>query len=377
MKIKKFLSVPSGRVVRHEDHILDAPFRERLFEKIKVRVLPRPVHYDGEVQSCSDMPVILGRKNVFVFGKYRPQYTVTTVSKNCSQLSCVGTPKPTYFTSPKELPSVVRNVDALLVSAWAGERGRLAIAEARKRDIPIAMIEYIDHPALYGMDDVGIRKELFRGFREREDFDIFFKMDLPLGYESEIIKPLAPACVRQEMYAFPNVPKDNDIFYSGRVQKRTQEDRKEVVQLLESSFPASMIQGHKTPKTFLTASEYLRAMARSKFVLSPSGISWDSVRITEAGLSPRSALIAPKPYIETAGPKLKDGENAILYDTELRSDGRYHLKNGEDLVQKIRHYLLDDEERKKLSERWHEDVLSGHTVYYRSRYILKTIEQSF
>lgn len=204
----------------------------------------------------------------------------------------------------------------------------------------------------------------------------FLKKELLLGLASKTLRPLAPVCVRPEMYSFNvNTPKDNDVFYSGRIQEKTQADRGEVVSLFGKHFSSSMIIGHGTQKTFLTVSEYLGHMARSKFILSPSGISWDSVRLTEAGLTPNAVLIAPKPYIETTGPKLIDGENAILYDVELEDDGKYHLKNGNGLIEKVNHLLKHDDERERMAKKWHDDVLAGHTIRARSQYILDSIEK--
>ncbi|MFY9462535.1 MAG: glycosyltransferase, partial [Candidatus Sungiibacteriota bacterium] len=84
---------------------------------------------------------------------------------------------------------------------------------------------------------------------------------------------------------------------------------------------------------------------------------------------------APRPYMEVVGPFLEDGVNAILYETEF-SDGRYHLINRQELIAKIRDYLVCPEELERLAQAWAHDVREGHTVTARARYIVQHIEQA-
>ena len=71
-----------------------------------------------------------------------------------------------------------------------------------------------------------------------------------------------------------------------------------------------------------------------------------------------------------------DGVNAILYDTEFR-DGKFHLKDGGALVEKVRYYLAHPAEREAMAKRWSTDVRAGHTILARSRYILEAMERAF
>ncbi len=374
-KIRKILLVPSGRIVRYEDELLYAPFFERMREKIHSSLWRQPIHYDGELQFYGDIPDILGKENSFVFGRYRPNVLWKKAPDDCPYLSCIGNPEPTFFTQKKQLQDVIRQVDAVLVSTRSGMRGRMAIQEARRHGVIVAVIDYKDHPELYGMNDADIRQELFRGFEAGKDFNIFFKKELPLGYASDTVKPLAPVCVRPSSYLFHATLKDTSIFFSGRPQHACQGDRMESAELVKRYFPDAAVALPYSQKAFLTAQEYCDNFARSKMILSPSGVSWDTVRHAETGLAPETLLIAPKPYIEAVEPYLKDGVNALLYDTELGQDGKYHLVKENELLDKIRYYLNHDDERKKIAARWQNDVLRGHTIEARSRYILESIEK--
>lgn len=373
--IQKILLVPSGRIVRYEDELLYAPLLMRLSEKIKSRIFTRSILYDGETQFYGDIPALLGRDNTFVFGVYRPNVLWKKVPEDCPYLSAIGNPLPTFFASRGELSEAMRQVDAVLISTRSGMRGRKAAECAHAHKVPVAMLDYQDYPELYGMNETDIRRSLFNGLEHKKDFDIFFKKELPLGYASEIVRPLAPVCVRPSSYTFAALSKDQSIFFSGRPRPTCQGDRLETAELLSANFPDARIELPGSQKVFMTAREYCNSFARSKIILSPSGISWDTVRHAETGLTPSALLIAPKPYIETTGPALKDGENAALYDTELREDGKYHLAKENELIDRVRYYLQNDSERERVAARWQRDVLRGHTILARSRYILESIEK--
>lgn len=372
-KIKKILIVPSGRVVRYEDDLLYAPFLSRFVEKIKSKTFTRPTLYDAETQYYGDIPDILGKENSFVFGVYRPNVLWKKAPKDCPYLSTIGNPEPTFFTSKEKLTDVLRQVDAVLVSARAGVRGEVAIQGAKKSDVPIAILDHTDQPEVYTASKEDIFRVMFRGFKPREHFDAFFKTEIPLGRASDIIFPLAPIPVRPASFVFSTLPKDQDIFFSGRPRVECHGDRKESAEFVQKNFPGAAIFLHGSKNTFFTVRESNNHFARSKMALSPSGISWGSTRHTEIGLAPDTLLIAPKPFVETTGPELKDGENALLYDTELRNDGKYHLVKEEELLRKIRYYIMHDDERIRVSRNWKMDVLSGHTVWARSQYILDSL----
>ena len=378
MKVKKLLLIPADAFVENEqDALRFIPFV--LAKSIKRKFQPTSV-YDAELQFYGDLPAVLGHQNVFSLGTYYPHFFSASVPEMCPYPSCHGTPTPTFVALP-EAKALLREVDAILISTRAGQHRKdraaardLVTKEARKLAIPIAMVDFCDHPEIYGAADK--KKELYNCSSQAADFDFYFKKDLPLGYKTKAVFPLAPTPVRPESYAFDQVfKKKSDIFYSGRLRCKAQADRNEVVALIRENFRKAVILEHESRKTFLTAHEYAENLLQSNMALSPSGISWDSFRHCEIGLSHGTALIAPKPYIETTGPPLQDGVNAILYDTEFR-DGQYYLKNADELIEKIRYHLERPGEREKIAARWHGDIMSGHTIFARSKYIIDSIERA-
>jgi len=321
------------------------------------------------------MPFVLEKENVLVYEDYRKYFfPEPNVPENSPYPSVFNMPKPT-FVSRRSLRSIIRRgeVDALLVSSRVGEPGLKAIREAKSRDIPVAIIDVWD---IDNFDPAVIENDLFNGFTPGKDFDLYFKADLLLGYQTETVLPLRPLPVRPETCVFVSYSKDIDLFYSGRFRKKAQPERAETVKVLQENFHNSLILTHTVQSTFPPLRKYREYFSRCKIVHSPSGRTWDSFKYCEAGMVDGTAVLAPKPWLETVEPHFKDGENAILYDVVHR-DGRYHLKSSAEFIDKIRHYLENADEREAISSRWKRDVFTGHTVLARSKYILACMEKMF
>ena len=368
MKIKKLLIVPSDRMV--ESHT-DNPIILKMAKYLKSAFRRGNLLYDGEMQFYGDIPLVLGKENVYVLGKIHKHYFLNTVPDECPYPSCRKTPMPT-FVSTEQLESTIKVVDAIIVSSRASKRGTTAIQKAKANDIPVAVIDFEDHESNYGTTD--IKKFLCRGFTYGREFDLYFKKDLPLGYKTDTILPLCPIPVRPESYEFRKAAQETDIFYSGRKRiERCQPEREEIIQIIQQNFNNTLIFEHDSRDSFISIKNYWTNLSKCKIGLSPSGRVWDSFRHCEVGLTEKTVLLAPKPYVETVEPHLKDGKNAILYDIK-EIDGRYHLKNSNDIVEKIKYYLSNNAIREKMSMAYYNDVMSGHTVKARSQYIIKSLE---
>ncbi|MCK4821338.1 glycosyltransferase family 1 protein [bacterium] len=367
MEVKKLLIVPSERIIAKQ---ANESVLIKIAKGLKSKIRPGQLQYDGEMQFYGDMPLVLGKENVYVFGQYHKHYFSKTVSDECPYPSCCLTPEST-FVSEGQLDSIFNDIDAVLVSSRANERAEIAIQKARAKSVPVAIIDFADHESNYGSEDIA--KEICRGFIYGKDFDLYFKKDLPLGYKTETILPLCPIPIRPQSYEFREVVQEVDIFYSGRKRlERCQPERSEVVDFVRENFNNSLILEHDIRNSFMSIREYWANLDKSKIALSPSGRVWDSFRYCEVALTESTVLLAPKPYVETVAPYLEDGNNAILYDTELK-DGRYHLKDSNDLVEKIKHYLNNSTELEKIAKAWRRDVLAGHTIAARSKYIIDCI----
>lgn len=371
MKVKKILVVPAESIVERDSAFWRGGFFVDFAKYVKRKFGQMPSVYDAELQRYADIPKVLGAGNVLIFGRLYPHFYSSEMPRLCPYPSCHGTPRA-QIVSESGIRDAINAVDAVLVSARAEKRGEIAIAAARKRSIPVAIIDAHDHQSNYGKADLW--PELCRGFKHKEHFDIYFKNDLPLGYRTEYLFPLAPCPLRPESYNFRALAKDADLFFSGKMRARDQDDGRELLALARSSFSNVRFFEYAARGEFLSFSDYWDFLSRSRIALSPSRSVWDSFRHCETGLAPGTALVAPRPYLETVGPPLMDGVNSILYDTELRS-GKYHLTNAGELIEKMRRYLSYPGERERIAARWKEDVLGGHTILARSKYIVESIEK--
>jgi len=374
MKIKNILIVPTTMLAPSTEFFL-----KRLARVVKYGIGSLfPLPYHGELQMHGDIPRVLGKEHTFIIGKYHQSLFSKDISEQCAYPSCYGIPEGTSI-GKRDINVVIGRVDVVLVSAQAArELIELVVKQARAKKIPIAMIDFADHEALYGLNDQEKRKRMFRGFIPGNHFDLYFKKDLYLGYKTDTLLPLAPVPVRPESYNIPVIKKDTSIFFSGRLRADLcQADRMETTDLVRKNFSDALIVDFESQKSFMTTKEYWHNLSRSHLALSPSGRVWDSFRHCEVGLAAGTCLIAPKPYVETVGPYLVDGHNAILYDTQLSNDGKHHIVNQGELVEKIRYYLDHQEEREAMAKRWQSDVLQGHTIFSRSKYIVESMEKAF
>lgn len=372
MEIRKLLLVPADALV---DASAPSAFSRVLepLREIKRHFTPGQTPYDAEILFYGDMPLVLGRENVFQFGAYPAQLHAARVPAQSPYPSCHGTPRATIVHG-EEINEILQRVDAVLVSTRAGKRRDAVMALAREKGVPVALLDFQDHQSNYGAADV--RKELTYGFVAGRDYDLYFKKDLPLGYATERIRPMAPVPVRPESFTIPALGKDIDIFYSGRSRQGCQADRGETVDLVKEYFSGVVLKEHEGRGNFMTTHEYWQYLARAKMALSPSGKVWDSLRHCEVGLAAGTSLIAPRPYVETVSPALEDGKNALLYDTEFR-EGKYHLENPREFVRKIRELLSDDASREAVANAWSSDIREGHTVFARSKYIVEEMGRVF
>lgn len=369
MKIKKILIVPSKKALKQKESFSENIRRRwRDFKK-------SPRIHDAGCLHWSDITSILGQENTFVLGKlrYGSAYFSNKIPDNVMFLSSLGMPRPS-FVKESDLKKILGQVDVVIISERSGDILQTVIAESRALGVPIVMLEANDSEAIYGSKN--IRKDITHDFVKGKDFDLYFKLDVPLGYGTPYLFPLAPQPVRPPMYHFEKLPKDITVFYSGSYNPALyQGDRGEAVEALRS-IPGALFLQHNSPADYGSIKDYLNNISRAKLALCPSGRSWNSYRISHTGLSPGTALIAADPYIETTSPRLEDGVNAILYKTKIGSDGRYHLTNPDELVQKVKFYLSHDAERERIASRWHDDVLAGHTMTSHAQYILDTIEKA-
>jgi len=367
MLLKKLLIVPCDRLAKPAG---SGAWWSRVTSPVNKWLGRLPVTHDGELHYWGDVPHILGKENTFMLASpLDERLTLIPPEPNCPYPSCHGTTHARYINE-KELEQAVREVDAVLLSVAAGSRVEKTLNIANKLDKPVAILDWPDHAELYG--DPNRVKSTYREFIYGRDFQLYFKQDLLPEIANEYTLPISPLPIRPEAFNFKPQEKKYTLFFSGRPRYEiSQGDKKEIIDEVKENIPNTKIVLHYDRSTFMTRDTYTETLAASQISLSPSCRVWDSFRHCEVGISPRTALLAPEPYISTAGPPMKDGVNAILYKTKLVED-KYHLDDAS-IIERIRQYLDDPDKLLEMADRWRKDVYAGHTVNARSRYILEAI----
>ena len=73
MKIRKILVVPAEhRLLKSTEKSLDS--KMSFFNKVSLFFKKQPKKYNAEINFYGDLPLILGEKNVYVFGEYQNHY---------------------------------------------------------------------------------------------------------------------------------------------------------------------------------------------------------------------------------------------------------------------------------------------------------------
>ena len=372
--IKRLLIVPAAVTLAAY-----APNRQRaeapgMLRRLRAAVsgIPEEFLFCGEVLHYAEMVSLLGAANVLMLGQIHPAYFDSSVRAACTHPSCRGTPRPT-FVSEAELGGLLAGVDAAVVSVRGGARAARVLEECRARGILVAMIDFFDHEE--AMDGANPSVDIYRGFLPGRDFAIFFKKELTANRRTSWNYPLAPVPVRPSSYRFRARAKLSPIYYSGRPRpEKCQPERAEVVDAIIAEWGEGVVARKTSLRSFDSVQRYWERLDRAWMALSPSGRVWDSFRHCEIGLSGTTLLVAPRPYVETMGPPLVDGHNALLYETECRA-GRFHLKDREALMQRLRDTLRQPDLMRAMAARWQHDILAGHTLEARARYILETMSR--
>ncbi len=330
--------------------------------------------YNTEVYNFSDFPYLLGKENVLYHTPYRDQHRRTSAPPQDTPYPSLYNMPESRFATTEAIAAAIRagEVDAVIASCRVDERGRGLIALARKHGLVVALLDNYDHEELYAAEDP--TPLLTRGFRHGEDFDLYFKSDLPLGCATESIRPLAPFPVRPEMCVFPRRrEKDISVFSANRLRRKCMPERGETMRLLCDELPDAHILIFKGQKEFPPRQEYNALFARAKLRHSPAGRSCPSFIMTETGLCDGVALLAPRPWIEMTPPGLVHGENAVLYEM-TRREGRFHLQDPSAFLETVRAYTTDDAARERIARRWQRDVLEHYTTLARAKHLLAALE---
>ena len=211
------------------------------------------------------------------------------------------------------------------------------------------------------------------------DFDIFFKHDIPLNYDDEKLYPICPTPIKFENYP-KLIPKNFkqknlNISFLGRLHKELQKERSMLVEYLDENFKNTYLKKFKFNEVKrLTLYDYSNILNDSKIVFSPSGKVWDSARHAEAAIYKSVPLIS-RPYCKLASNINITEDNSIFYDVKLKNNS-FQITDIEKLKSSINEVLLDDQLYLRKSNLWFQEMSNKNTLLKRASYIVDIIKDN-
>jgi hypothetical protein len=375
MKLNKILIVPASYITNYRNrkilpykniikHIFQRNFHEILSEFKKDYLCTEMYHY-------GDIPKVLGEKNTWILGNYYNEYATNVMDPNTRYISLHNTTPGTHINF-KDAFNNLHDFDALLISIRSGKAGEKLRKKAKKLNIFVGIIDYFDDLEIYKNKSI---KNLTRNLIYNQDFDIYFKHDIPKGMAEEWLFPLAPMPLRIENYpdletnwSKKNVP----VFYSGRNSHKPRKDRLIITDAIQKHISGSRIK-NIAPFEELKVSDYLHNLQNAKICFSPSGKVWDSTRHVELAVYKNVPLI-PVPDCETVGSVVKDSINCISYNFDPQKS--LSSIDTKEIIEKINFYIKNDTQLKIIAENWNSDIIESHTTIARANYIINSFENS-
>ncbi|MCX8065909.1 MAG: glycosyltransferase [Candidatus Hydrogenedentes bacterium] len=164
-----------------------------------------------------------------------------------------------------------------------------------------------------------------------------------------------PLACYPELYPKEKLPRDIDVAYVGSLSHEEGDKRIKILKKVADKFPNHFI-GKSWPR------EMARIYSRSKIVVN-SAINYDlNMRVFEALAS--GALLVTDPA-DSINELFEDGKEIVVYHSQ------------DELLDKIKYYLENEDEREKIAQQGKEKVLKYHTYHHRVEQIVKTIEENF
>lgn len=338
------------------------------FLKKKTRLIYQP--YNAETLYYLSFSEILGKENVYILGGLHDSFFLDDPSTikytNIENYpDSYGYQKPN-FISLNDAYENIKMFDAILTSSLLHKKNIKLLNLAKKKQIKIAMLDMRDNRSTYFKYD---KLDFFNNFDEKY-FDLFFKKDYYFEYNFKNVFPLAPTPTTFKTPVKYLETKFN-FFFKGRYRKNhTLKDRIEIADIINNKFNNNFIEINSNNMPNDRLENIIRS---SKFLISPSGISWDSYRHSNYAKFCKP-IILPEPIIHTVGKPFKDLENCITYKLK-KSGNNFIISNMDEFIQKIELILNDEKLANKLGMNYYDFIMKNHLSLNRAKYLINKIFQ--
>jgi hypothetical protein len=354
---------------------------------LKIKNTHKVKYLNGELNHYGEIININGKDKTFFLDEIHPiylhrenhKYLIDSENKKNidSYPSNIGYETPSYIKKEDILSKKVE-FDCVIFSTQSNKVNLKLIDFFKKQNTKIILFDKTDHPEIY----FDKNSDIYRGFN-RENFDIYFKQDIPLGYVDKKIFPIAPvpSTIKVDLNDYKKIKKDfnSDFFFIGDYRKNiSRSDRVQIINFLKKNFNQNTLQLTQEKKIFLSKKKIDTNLLNSPINISPSGKVWCSYRHCEL-VNYFSPIILPKPNCKTAPGLFEDMKNCIFYETEFDNrisngdNSNYKIKNIKVLKEKIKSVLENKTFAKELFFNYYNLIKNFHTRSKRALYILNII----
>ena len=321
----------------------------------------------AEHYNYSNIVNLNGKNNTYILGNYYEEYILKSVPKYSRYPSSHNTPLGNHINL-KQAFSILNELDCILVGIKSFRYFSNFLSRARSKNILISIIDYYDDKEIYDIENLS-DKRLTRNFIYKEDFDLFFKHDIPINKNKDYLYSVCPMPINFHNYPklkLKNLKDRNfNVFFSGRKHLADHPERVNLLDYLHKNidnFKLKVINPHEK----ISIKEYCDYMSQSKIAFTPSGKVWDSTRHSECAIYKNIPLIK-EPNCMLANDINIDESNSIIYKLDKMNN------NFSEIAEKVKFFLDNDNESIKISENWHNEMITKNTLVERSKYIYKIL----
>ena len=354
---------------------------------LKIKNTHEVKYFNGELNHYGEIISINGKNKTFFLDEIHPIYLK---SKNLNYLkdaknkkiieshpSNLGFETPSYIKKIEIISKKIK-FDCVIFSTQSNKENFELIDFFKKQNTKIILFDKIDHPEVYYNQST----DLYRGFN-KNNFDLYFKQDIPLSNNDEKIYPIAPipSTIKINLKDYEKIKTNFNpfFFFIGDYRKNiTRKDRFEIINFLKENFKKSTLELTIKKDVFLSKKKIDDCLLKPSINLSPSGKVWCSYRHCEL-VNYFSPIILPKPNCKTAPGSFEDMKNCIFYETEIDNNllslnnSNYKIKNIKIFKEKIEYVLESKNLAKEIFFNYYNLIINYHTRNKRAKYILDTI----
>ncbi len=349
-------------------------FLRAILKLFGINLMAKNLFLSGDLNHYGEIIRIVGPKNVFFCPNlspiyYNKFYKIFPFIQNDNYPSNFDFLKPSFISFEKAQKNL-NKFDVILSSIRCSKKAKNILNKRKKFKNIHCVFDRFDHEEVYF--DI---KTIFRNFEENQ-FDIYFKQDIPIDYKNKKIFPISPLPVKKVKSGIVEEEKIYPFSFVGHYQKsHTRDDRFELIELIRKHFPTSKLIYSEDRKHQINNKDLNKILLSTKINLSPSGRIWDSYRHTEL-VNYGSPILIPKNDSKICGEEWLDLYNCIIYETKF-SNGKWKIINTDQLIKKLNYVLNDKNLQKSIYDNYRKKVIKEHTQKIRSEYILSIMKKTY